>query len=219
MRCGSARHLCLTAWTSMDALDPQYAIVPATAPPLRWGLRAKTAVVLLATTLIIVVLAVVVGQRVIHDVRQQLGSALARNQARLAQQRILSAVGREFALSQRLAESVVLEEWLADETNPVKARRFFRESENFRRAFTDQSFFVVSALSRHYYFSDKSTAPRATLRYTAREGNPDDAWFFATLKKPEGYSINVDHDKKVNVTNVWINVVARDAGGHAVGII
>jgi serine phosphatase RsbU (regulator of sigma subunit) len=200
-----------------ESAPPQAALPSHPGRPGR-SLRGKTVALLLATTGVVVLAAVLIGYYVADDIRQNLGTALARNQAQLTKQRILSAVGREMALSQRFAESTVLREWMADEQEPTKADRFFKEGEGFRRAFTDQSYFAALASSRHFYFADPEAAPRAAMRYTATPGNADDAWFFATLKKNQGYSLNVDFDKKLQVTNVWINIVVQDEQGQPLGI-
>lgn len=191
---------------------------PPAQPRAGWSLRSKTVGLLLAATGIILLAALLIGIRVAEDIRHNLGTALARNHAQLTKQRILSAVGREMALAQRFAESTVLREWMADEGNAAKTARFFHEGEGFRRAFTDQAYFAALARSRHFYFADPQAAPGAAMRYTADPANKDDAWFFATLKRDQGYSLNVDYDKKLKVTNVWINIVVRDEQQRPLGI-
>lgn len=197
--------------------------LPAPVPPPQagragWSLRSKTVGLLLTATAVILLAALLIGIRVAEDIRENLGTALARNHAQLTKQRILSAVGREMALAQRFAESTVLREWMTGEQDAAKTERFFREGEGFRRAFADQAYFAALASSRHFYFADPQAAPRAAMRYTADPANPDDAWFFATLKGSQGYSLNVDYDKKLQVTNVWINIVVRDEGERPIGI-
>ena len=68
-----------------------------------WSLRSKTVGLLLAATAVILLAALLIGIRVAEDIRENLGTALARNHAQLTKQRILSGVGREMALAQRFA--------------------------------------------------------------------------------------------------------------------
>jgi len=44
------------------------------------------------------------------------------------------------------------------------------------------------------------------------ESNPKDGWFFAILRQVPDYQLNVDTDRHLNVTRVWINTVLRDGG-------
>ncbi|CCG06840.1 biofilm regulation protein phosphatase SiaA [Pararhodospirillum photometricum] len=190
------------------------------APGLRrWGLRAKTIALVLGATGLCGVFALVVSHFVIQDIRTDLGVALARENAFLTQQRAQATVGLELALSRRLAESLVLRAWLSDEENPDHRARFFEEGENFRRAFASKSYFVASETSRRFYYSDPDHAPTPAIGYTLQREAPTNAWYFATLAQPDGLWINVDHDKTFDVTNVWINVMVRDAQGRPLGVV
>lgn len=192
---------------------------PTPSAPARWGLRGKTLVLLLAAALVYAALAAGVGHRVLEDVRRDLGTELARDAARLSQQRILAKVGQELALSRRMADSLTIADWLADETAADTRARAFREGESFRRAFESHSYFAASAASRTFYFADANTGPEPRAGYTIALENPDNAWFFTTLRAPEGYWINVDRDAALGVTNVWINVAARADTGAALGVV
>jgi len=184
-----------------------------------WGLRARTVTVLVLAALAYAAVLVLVGEDVLNDMREDLATALARDTAHQAQQRIVAKIGQELALSQRLAESLSLQDWLAHEADPAKRQRFFQEGENFRRAFDSQSYFVAPLASLTFYFAEARSAPVPVASYTIRRGNPDNAWFFATLRRPEGYWVNVDTDKTIGVTNVWINVAARAPDGTDRGVV
>ncbi|WP_194740046.1 hypothetical protein, partial [Pseudomonas aeruginosa] len=43
-------------------------------------------------------------------------------------------------------------------------------------------------------------------------GDPEDAWYFNTLRNSAAYNINVNVDSKLNLTKVWFNLVIRDQG-------
>lgn len=183
----------------------------------RWGLQGKALALLLGATLLVLVIALVVGWRAVGAVRQELGSALARDHARLAQQHIASKLGQEIALVRRFAASDWLLEWLADENNPHLSERFGREAEKYRQAFSDGGYFTASARSLNFYYTDaKQPAPQRA--YTVQANNPENAWYFATLKSPDGLLANVDFDSKVGATKVWINALARDHTGMVRGV-
>ncbi|QEL65477.1 hypothetical protein OTERR_20010 [Oryzomicrobium terrae] len=183
-----------------------------------WGLRARTAALLFGLAGTLVAAGLIMGYHVTNDIRSHFGAAFARNNALLTQQRILSLLGRELALAQRLADSDLLHEWIEDEGNAEKRQRFFRDGDSYRRGFSDQSFFLASALSGNYYQSDADAGLSAKPRYTLHPNAADDAWFYATLEKVKDYAINVNPDEKLRVTKVWANVVVRNREGRPIGL-
>jgi len=191
---------------------------PARLPQPRWGLRLKTAAVLVVLAAITLLLALGVGRWAVDGIRGSLGEAFARNHTLLTQQRILAVIGRDLALSQRLAQSPLVREWLLDEDDPARRRRMIREAAAFRDGFTSRSYFLISALSLNYYFGEDGSRGRPVLRYTLDPDNPADAWFFATLETVEDYGINVNLDQQLEITNVWLNVLVRDEAGRPIGL-
>ncbi|MBB4861947.1 serine phosphatase RsbU (regulator of sigma subunit) [Pseudomonas nitritireducens] len=183
----------------------------------RWGLRGKSVVALLIACLLALVPAVMLGWKAMEDIRTHFGLAFARNFTLLNQQKIIAPVIRELALSRRLAESVVTQDWLLAENDPARRALFFREAEGFRADQHNYSYFVVVDSSRHYYFNDSSSPLSNSPRYTLSESDPQDAWYFDTLKRDETYNINVNYDAKLKVTKVWFNMVVR-AGNEKVGL-
>ncbi|WP_371322893.1 biofilm regulation protein phosphatase SiaA [Dechloromonas sp. ZY10] len=183
------------------------------------GLRARTTLLLLVITLIVAVAAIAIGRQTLNSLRHDLGSVLVRDHARVVQQRIQSRVGLELALSQRLAASSLLHEWLANETSEPARRRFIAEAEGFRQAFSSHSYFVASETSRNFSYSDNNTGSDLKQGYQVKEDKPENAWYFATLREKNGYWINVDFDKTLGLTNIWINVAVQDSTGKALGVI
>ncbi|MDN6855186.1 biofilm regulation protein phosphatase SiaA [Pseudomonas sp. CAN2814] len=183
----------------------------------RWGLRGKSVVALLIACLLALVPAVMLGWKAMEDIRTHFGLAFARNFTLLNQQKIIAPVIRELALSRRLAESVVTQDWLLAENDPARRSLFFREAEGFRADQHNYSYFVVVDASRHYYFNDSSSPLSNSPRYTLSDTDPQDRWYFDTLARDETYNINVNYDAKLKVTKVWFNMVVR-AGNEKVGL-
>lgn len=183
----------------------------------RWGLRGKSVVALLIACLLALVPAVMLGWKAMEDIRTHFGLAFARNFTLLNQQKIIAPVIRELALSRRLAESVVTQDWLLAENDPARRSLFFREAEGFRADQHNYSYFVVVDSSRHYYFNDSSSPLSNSPRYTLSRDDPKDSWYFDTLARDEPYNINVDYNEKLKVTKVWFNMVVR-AGNEKVGL-
>lgn len=183
----------------------------------RFGLRAKSITALALVCLLALIPVGVLEWIALDGVRSHFGKAYARNFTQLNRQRILAPVSRDLALSRRLADSVLTREWLLDEGDPDKRARFFQEAEGYRQDFRDRSNFLISNLSRHYYFNDAGKPFSAEPRYTLDPDKADDGWFFNTMKDAEAYNINVNVDLKLRVTRVWLNVIVRD-GDRRIGL-
>lgn len=184
---------------------------------MRLGLRAKSALVLSVCIAFVLALTGVIGWRTFRVVEETRGTAFARNLTQYNKQRLLTPILRELALSQRFADSEVTRRWLLDENDPAKKALFFAEAERYRRAFSNHSYFVGSSTSHNYYFNDSKSALSREPRYVLRPDDPKESWFFATLKQKSSYNLNVDFNPKINVTNVWFNIVIKD-GAQPIGI-
>jgi serine phosphatase RsbU (regulator of sigma subunit) len=179
---------------------------------MRLGLRAKSVLALLGSILLVLVLAVLAGWRVVQYVEVNLGAGYARNVTRLNKQRILTPVLRELALAQQLADSQVTLRWLKAENDPAKRDYFFAEARQYQKTFADHSYFVITRDSRHYYFNDNKSTFSNRPRYSLNENNPDDVWFFNTMKSTAAFNMNVNYDVKLKVTKLWFNVLVKDNG-------
>ena len=176
----------------------------------RFGLRAKAMLALVFATLLAFVPAGLIGWQVLDSVRNHFGEAYAVNFTQLKRQSILAPLSRELALSQRLADSVLVRQWLVDEGNPAKKALFFEEAEGYRKDLRDHAYFISSALSRNFYANDSDQSYSDQPRYELNSAKPADSWFFRSLAQTDDYNINVNYDAHLQVTRVWLNVVIRD---------
>lgn len=179
---------------------------------IRWGLRGKSALALLLACLIALVPAALIGWQAIDDIRRHFANAYAENYTLLHMQRILAPVSRELALSQRFANSLTTRRWLANETDTRRQADFLEEAEGYRQDFSDHAYFIVANASGNYYFNDAGSASALRPSYRLSADDPDDRWYFHSVESGEPYNINVNMDTKLGVTNVWFNVIVRDAG-------
>lgn len=182
-----------------------------------FGLRGKSVLALFGTCVLVLLLASLIGFRAVESIRSHLGSAYTRNYTLLNRERIVAPVARELALSLRLAKSQVIREWLLDDDHAGKKAVALREAESFRRDFTDQSYFIISDITKHYFFNDTRSAFNDAPRYTLKEEDRNDAWYFNTMKGDKPFNINVDPDVKLNVTKVWFNIIVKD-GDRTIGL-
>ena len=184
---------------------------------MKLSLRLKSALALFLCIAVVALLAWFSGARALQSIEANLGTAFARNATQYNKQRILTPVLRELALSQRLADSEITRRWLLDEKDAAKQSLFFAEAERYRKAFDDQSYFIISAQTRHYFFNDKKSTWSSAPRYTLEPAKPNDRWFFSSMKNTSDFNINVDPDVKLKVTKVWFNVVIKD-GNRKIGL-
>ena len=153
------------------------------------------------------------------EVVSVLGQRFAERNVLYEKSKILSIVTREVTLAQKMASSPVLKDWVADEPDGMAQQRAIAELEDFRGFFRSRSYFFALAASGNYYYNDDSGGHAQEVpRYTLDRSVQKDGWFYVTLDKVKDTQLNVDTDRHLGLTKVWINVVVRDAQGKAVAV-
>jgi sigma-B regulation protein RsbU (phosphoserine phosphatase) len=145
-------------------------------------------------------------------------SRFARTQALLAKNKILSRIDREVALAQKLADDPIVRLWAVDEDNQRVKTLAMDQLESYRRSFADHSYFFAPLASLHYYIHNSSSRDDTVQVTTLSPTLPADRWYFDTLKSVESFALNVDYDRLIEATKVWINVILRNDGGQKIGI-
>ncbi|WP_355661506.1 biofilm regulation protein phosphatase SiaA [Halomonas salifodinae] len=186
------------------------------------GLRGKSVVTLLFACLLALLPAALIGWKAVDEVRRHFASAYAEQYTLLQMQRIMAPLSRELALSRRFADSIVTREWLREPDDPERRERFFREAEGYRQQFTSGAFFIIEHASGDYYFGDGTVAdgdasngqgPRAIRpAYRLSPQREEDAWYFATMASRATHNINVNVDRALDRTMIWLNIKVMDAG-------
>ncbi|MDX8408979.1 MAG: diguanylate cyclase [Mariprofundales bacterium] len=126
---------------------------------------------------------------------------------------------REKGIVERLSVSQELVAWAMDESNTTLQAQALNLLEQHRPSFHDGSYFFVVDQSGHYYYNNKANGYAGKqLRYTLSPDTPKDAWYFATKKRGQRCQINVETDRKLGVTKIWINCLVRH-GGDVVGVM
>jgi HAMP domain-containing protein len=100
----------------------------------------------------------------------------------------------------------------------AKKAAFFDEAEGYRADFSDHAYFVAIARSGGYYFNDATKTVSFEPRYVLNPNAASDSWFYNWIKTDEAYNINVNVDTHLKVTQVWMNIVVRDAAGVGIGL-
>ncbi len=176
------------------------------------GLRAKSIWALLLACLLAFIPAGGIGWQVLSGVQEYFGKAYARNFTQLNRQNILVPLSRDLALARRFADSVLMYQWLKNETDEQHRSLLFREGKGFIEDFSSHSFFVSSAGSGAYYYRESDTPFSHEPQYYLSADNPDDHWFFNVLASGEKLNINVNRDTRLGTTRVWLNVLIEEQG-------
>ena len=183
------------------------------------NLQSRFLLIMGAAILLFVLAIWAVFSNVAARVVDRIGVRFAEKQVLYDKVRTLQPLIREVALTRQMADSAIIQRWAAHENDPGLRTAALAEMEKFRRNFQEGSVFLALAKSGHYYFNDAGAQYAGNeLRYTLKPGKPEDEWFYATLKSPKDYHINVDPDANLGVTKVWINMLLRD-GNKVLGVI
>ncbi|MCX7786772.1 MAG: ATP-binding protein [Spirochaetes bacterium] len=146
----------------------------------------------------------------LRSLSRDLGTEYAKQLLLKEKADISHVLDREITLARKLADSPLLQAWTENEDSPTLKREALAELESYKKFFTDRVYFFVVHRSGHYYFNDgKDTYRGKELQYTLDPKSAEDSWYFSTVEKVREYSLNVNYDKAIKDTKVWINVVMR----------
>lgn len=155
----------------------------------------------------------------LSQVNEKWTTMFAGRQVMFDKHRTLLPLTREIALARQMAADPAMLDMALHEDDPAARARAIRVMETYRQNFRDQSYFVAFARSGHYYFNDADNGYAGRqLRYTLSSANPNDKWFYSTLKRGKDYQVNLDPDAHLGVTKVWINVLLK-RGPEVLGVI
>ncbi len=133
--------------------------------------------------------------------------------------RITTPIEREIALAQKLADTPTIKKWTQNEYDKELKMRAIEELESYRKHFRDNSYFFIIDSSANYYFNNKSNEFEDNqLRYTLDKNNEKDEWYFATMKEVDDYTLNVNYDRELNTTKIWIDAIVYNAKGEKTGM-
>lgn len=152
---------------------------------------------------------------------RELGDRTATNQVLLDRARAELPLWREITLAEALAGDPTIIAWSKSLDDPALRERGIATLERFRVAFRDHSYFFVPDASLEFYaHDDAQPAGSQLVKYILSKDNPDDAWYFSTVALPGVCFLNVDFDRALHETKVWMNCNIRDPETNKVlGII
>lgn len=145
----------------------------------------------------------------VRGIVQKMGRSYGLERAARESATIGDLLDREAQIAVSLSQTPDLRAWMRDEKDSGLRGRAMQTLDAFRRAFLDHNFFVATAATDTYY-NQPSTGPLADTTLDAK--NPSDAWFFASLEGGSDVAFNLDFDRLIGQTEVWINCLVRNDG-------
>lgn len=187
---------------------------------MRWHSLKIRFVAAIALLYVLIGIVSLFAFKVVTDgVIRQLGTKFAIKQALLEKSKLNASIQRDLSLSLQLASSAILRRWVENEGNTAYKMLAIEELDSYRKSFAGESLFLAVNKSGHYYFSDGSEKRTFTKpQYTLQSSNPNDAWYFRTIRDVAKFELNVDYDNHLDLTKVWFNVPIKNTAGEKIGI-
>ncbi|MDX2470989.1 MAG: ATP-binding protein [SAR324 cluster bacterium] len=147
------------------------------------------------------------GKFLFRIVETELGSGFSKKQVLYDRERSIRPILTELFLTKKLAKSLEISQWAANETSQTSKKLALAKLENFRLDSADQSYFIALSGNKGLYFNDDKTPFSDKPRYFLEQKKQEDHWFFNTLKQDKTCLLNVDYNEVMKITKVWINCV------------
>ena len=184
-------------------------------------MNLKARFLLLTATLMIgaALASLLMFNRISEGIIERWGRQVAEIQVRYDSARLLQSLAREIALAKQMADSSLLQAWAQDQTDEQLKQQALAELESYRRNFQGSSYFVAFEDTGDYYYnSAENHYADDQYRYTLQRENPDDAWFYRLIEEQRDFHLNVNPDKALGVTKLWVDVLLRN-GDDILGIV
>lgn len=118
----------------------------------------------------------------------------------------------QIILALQMAKSPVVIDYFLDPEDEDLFNQAVKEISAYQESFLGRTSFWINAKDLKFY-SD------LRYSYTVDPSNPDDYWFNMTMKETEVYNFNINYNKELGKTMLWLNVVVRDSKEKPVGIV
>ncbi|MFA6144961.1 MAG: diguanylate cyclase [Sulfurimonas sp.] len=154
-----------------------------------------------------------------ENANERWGAKFVQNQIIFDKYRTLLPIIHDISLVKQLAQEPAIIAMALYENDPKIRSDGLKTLERYRIQFQDQTYFAAFSKSKNYYFNDSNnTYGEQNPLYKVSSKEPRDQWFFGTISMGEPFQINIDKDRFLGVTKVWIDYAIRDKG-KIIGVI
>ncbi len=131
-----------------------------------------------------------------------------------------AALVRDLSILKSVAKSSVIKDWFSNEGDLEQKKRAYNVMRDYLNIIHDGILYFGIADSGSEFNFDKNTTwdtfqPSATLA----KDNPEDSWYFDVANSQSDYLLNVDTDKILKRTLVWVNHKVTNNAGNIIGVI
>ena len=154
-----------------------------------------------------------------ENANESWGARLVQKQIVFDKYRTLLPIIHDISLVKRLAHEPAIIAMALNENDSKIRKDGLKTLERYRTQFQDQTYFSAFLKSKNYYFNDaNNTYGQKNPLYKVSPNEPRDKWFFGTIAMGEPLQINIDKDRFLGVTKVWLDYAIRDKG-KIIGVI
>ncbi|MCR5613722.1 methyl-accepting chemotaxis protein [Treponema sp.] len=118
----------------------------------------------------------------------------------------------QIILALQMSKSPVIVDYFQNPSDDELFEQAVKEFEAYMNSFIGKTVFWVNDKD-HKFYSDLKYS------YTVNPSNPDEYWYNMTVKDTEVYNFNINYNKELGKTMLWLNVVVRDKTRIPVGIV
>jgi signal transduction histidine kinase/DNA-binding response OmpR family regulator len=176
--------------------------------PKSWGLREKSLAFLIMLFIIMGLISLAGIIFIGEEVTEKFGTRMAERHVVWHKEKVHAAIQNDLTTARIMASSPSILDWSRNEDDPELTDQVRSTLTSFQRLYTTNSYFLAFTRSRNLYVQDGTGASDLPLKVdTLSTEDPDDIWFFEMLRSKQGYDFNIDHNKELGTTKLWINVV------------
>lgn len=150
------------------------------------------------------------SQIILQEINDEWAKRFIQKQVLFDKSRTLLPILKEVELVRKMARNPDVVNMALNIHDKAARAKGLATIEKYKLQFQDRSYFAAFSKTGEYFFNN------STNEYTGRENryilsktNPNDSWFFYTISKNDPFQINVNKDKELGVTKVWIDYIVR----------
>ncbi|QHW31054.1 diguanylate cyclase [Paenibacillus rhizovicinus] len=124
-----------------------------------------------------------------------------------------SYINREIGIAVSASRNSAIVDWMKNEEDGQRRAAAFQELQTVLQVLHDKNGFIALEGSKQsYYMKDRSDGMYIEAQGVLNKANTADAWYFNTLQETPPYNMNIEYNRLLHVTRVWINVKVREDG-------
>lgn len=150
------------------------------------------------------------SQTILNEINKEWTKRFVKKQVLFDKSRALFPILKELNLVKELAYNPHVINMALHIRNKKARKEGLETIEKYKLKFQDRSYFIAFSKTKEYFFNNSNDDYSGKeMRYILSQDNPKDSWFFYTLSKNDPFQINVNKDKELGVTKVWIDYVIK----------